>query len=104
MLLVATLVNAMGFASLLSRRAFARAGPPARALLDLGERNMSAMNGNCRELFVSGLKEIDDHDYIVSQCLSSGRPGKAANAGFYGMNKVPRFIVGFALAAPIGRR
>ena len=65
---------------------------------------MSTTNGQKRELRVSGLKKIDDHDYVVSQSLSSGKPGKAANVGFYGMSKVLRFIVGLAFAAPRGRR
>ena len=58
------------------------------------------MSGQQRELPVLGLKEIDDHDHIVSRCLSSGKPGKAANVGFYGMNKVLCFIVGLAFTTP----
>ena len=34
----------------------------------------------------------------LSQCLSDGKPGKAANVSFYGVNKVLCFIVGLALA------
>ena len=53
-----------------------------------------------RELFVSGLKETDDNGSVFSRCLSNGKPGKAANVGFYGMNKVLCFIIGLALATP----
>ena len=60
---------------------------------------MSTVSGKRRELFVPGVKEIDEQDDVISQRLGD-ELGKAVSACHLGLGNMLCFIIGVAFATP----